>query len=243
MSDKDESTVTWIGAPDDVRTGDEALDAIRVESDANHYDPVYGVVRVPLDRWRKAQGYESRGWMHCWADQNDDRSGFHAETFHDYAALKTDLGHVCEIGCGPFTQLKRIIQGRMASRVTLLDPLLNSYKRLRHCPYRGGKFAALPTVLRSDMAESLADFAAFDTIICINVLEHVMDAVRVLENLKRAVKAGGTIIFGERTFNEFDPHITFDMGHPIHLRSPLLDGFRKNFQVLFENGSYFIGIR
>ncbi len=239
-----ESEVTWVGAPDDVRTGDEAVDAIRVESDAHYYDPVYGVVRVPLARWRKAQGYESRGWLHCWADQNDDRSGVHAEIFNDYASLKGDLGSVCEVGCGPFTQLKRIIQGRAASRVTLLDPLLNSYRRLPHCSYKDGKFLGFqPTTLRNEMAEALTDFAAFDTLICINVLEHVMDAPRVLENLKRSVKAGGTVVFGERAFDEFDPHHSFDMGHPIHLKRPLLDAFRKNFQVLFENGSYFIGVR
>lgn len=239
-----EPKTTWVGAPDDVRTGDDALDAIRQESDAHYYDQTYGVVRVPLARWRKAQGYESRGWLHCWSDQNDDRSGEHAEVFKNYEALKPDLGHVCEVGCGPFTQLKRIIQGRSASRITLLDPLLSSYRKLRHCSYRDGKFLGFPhTTLRNEMAESLTDFAVFDTIVCINVLEHVMDAPRVLENLKRAVKAGGTVVFGEKSFDEFDPHYTFDMGHPIHLKRPLLDAFKKNFQVLFENGSYFIGTR
>lgn len=239
MSDK----TIWVGAPDDLRTGDAALDAIRQENDANYYDPVYGTVRVPLERWRKAQGYESRGWLHCWSDQSDDRSAEHAKLFNDYQVLKVDLGHVCEVGCGPFTQLKRIIQGRTATKVTLLDPLLNSYRKLRHCSYKSGKFMNLPTILKSEMAESLTDFAAYDTIICINVLEHVMDAPKILENLKRAVKAGGTLVFGERSFDDYDPHYTFDMGHPIQLKRPLLDAFRKNFQVLYENRSYFIGTR
>ncbi len=238
-----EPQTVWVGGPDDVRVGDEALDAIRQENDANYYDPTYGVVRVPIARWRKAQGYESRGWLHCWADQSDDRSAEHAAIFDGYKNLKEDLGHVCEVGCGPFTQLRKIINGRKASRVTLLDPLLNSYRRLQHCFYKNGKFLNMPTILRQEMAESLTDFAVFDTIICINVLEHVMDAPLVLENLKRAVKAGGTVVFGEKSFDAYDPHYSFDVGHPIHLKRPLLDAFRKNFSVLFENGSYFIGTR
>lgn len=233
----------WVGAPDDVRTGDDALDAIHQQNDANYYDPVYGVIRVPLDRWRLAQGYESRGWLHCWSDQNDDRSVEHANLFDGYQALKKDLGHVCEIGCGPFTQLKRIIEGRQASLVTLLDPLLHAYRRLPNCQYKNGKFRGLPTILRNEMAESLTDFASFDTIICVNVLEHVMDAPIVLENIKRAMKAGGTLVFGEKAFDEFDPHYNFDMGHPIHVKKPLLEGFRKNFRIIFQNGQYFIGNR
>lgn len=233
----------WIGGPDDVRTGDEALDAIRVENDTKHYNHDLGVIKVPLDRWRKAQGYEARGWLHCWTDQNDDRSDEHAKIFNNYIDLKQDLGHVCEVGCGPFTQLRRIIQGRTATKITLLDPLLNSYRKLANCSYKKGGFNGLPTMLKNAMAETLTDFAVFDTIICINVLEHVMDATCVMDNLKRSIKAGGVIIFGEKSHDEFDPHYTFDVGHPIHIKKPLLEKFSNNFQIIYKNGDYFIGTR
>lgn len=233
----------WIGGPDDVRTGDAALDAIRQENDAHYYDPTYGITRVTLSRWQKAQHYEMRGWLQCWADQTDDRSDVHMKTFNNYEALKQNLGNVCEIGCGPFTQLKTIIQGRTASRVTLLDPLLHSYRNMANCTYKNGKFMNFPTILRNEMAESFTDFALYDTIICINVLEHVMDAPKVMENLKRALKAGGVLVFGERAYDGFDPHYVFDMGHPIHVKRPFLDGFRKYFQVLFSNENYFIGVK
>jgi len=234
---------TWIGGPDDIRTGDDALDAIRQINDTSYYDNTVGVARVSKERWLRAQGYEERGWLHCWADQTDDRSTEHAALFNNYQDLKTDLGHVCEIGCGPFTQLQTIIRGRTAHKITLLDPLIHSYVRLKQCPYRHKHFNGYPLTLKPTMAEALTDFAIFDTVICINVLEHVMDAPRVMENLLRSLKAGGTIVFGERSFDDFDPHFSFDMGHPIHLKRPLLKGFRLNFKATYVNGDYFIGTK
>lgn len=233
----------WIGGPDDVRRGDSALDAIRVENDAHYFSDELGSVKVTQQRWRRAQEYEANGWLRCWSDQQDDRSAEHFEIFKGYQDLKSDLGHVCEIGCGPFTQLKTIIKGRTATRVTLLDPLLRSYQGLKHCPYRKNSFAGIQTSLRQEMAESLTDFAVFDTIVCINVLEHVMDAFLVLDNLKRSLKAGGTIVFGERAYPDFDPHFTFDAGHPIHVKGKVLDDFKSNFNVIYSNNHYFIGTR
>jgi hypothetical protein len=112
----------WVGSPEDVRHDQDALAALLAKNDQRFYNPTLGVVRVDVRRWLAAQGYESRGWLHCWSDQADDRSDDHAALFDGYKALKNDLGWVLEIGCGPFTQLKTILKGRTAHHITSSIP-------------------------------------------------------------------------------------------------------------------------
>ena len=58
------------------------------------------------------------------------------QAFRRYRSLPSRLGHVLELGCGPFTQLKGILQqtGREweVDSVTLADPILVCYLLLIH---------------------------------------------------------------------------------------------------------------
>jgi SAM-dependent methyltransferase len=231
----------WVGSPERICTGDEAVQAILRQNDACYYNPAVGVVQVDMARWRQAQEYEKRGWLQCWNGDTNDRCDEHARNFMNYVALKKDLGRVMEVGCGPFTQLQRIIDGRTATHITLIDPLLKHYLQLRYCPYKTGKFKNLPTLLRTKMAEQITDIELYDTVICINVLEHVLNARKVLEVLWMALKRGGTLVLGERTYDEFDPMKLYDVGHPIHIRRTVLDNFRRRFSTtLYSNNDYTI---
>jgi SAM-dependent methyltransferase len=231
----------WIGSPSDVRSGDQAKDAIRTQNDAKYYDPTNGITKVDYERWVAAQKYEASGWMDCWQGVCDDRSHEHFQHFDGYRNLKKHLGNTLEVGCGPFTQLKTILNGRAASRITLLDPLIRRYLEHPNCSYKTGYLNGLGVTIRDMPAEHLGDMSSYDTIVCINVLEHVRDALRVLTNIYQALKFDGVLVMGERSWDDFDPHELFDAGHPIRLKKTVITSFKKNFNLLFENGDYFIG--
>lgn len=57
-------------------------------------------------RWVVAQEWEASQWASAPASQTTDRNAHHLTQFGQYAALPQDLGHVIEVGCGPYTQLQ-----------------------------------------------------------------------------------------------------------------------------------------
>jgi len=44
------------------------------------------------------------------------------------------------------------------------------------------------------------NFGKFDTLLCINVIEHVWDAYEVLSNMYDALKPGGILIYHDRFY-------------------------------------------
>ena len=112
---------------------------------------------------------------------------------------------VLEVGAGPFTQLKFVLQSKPAATVnsvTIIEPLLHIEGRHPNSAYRSGMFTdgsgrEYPTTLIKAGGEEMAGmfYDKFDTVIMQNVLEHVHNAYEVLEVLHNATKPGGTIIF------------------------------------------------
>jgi SAM-dependent methyltransferase len=227
----------WVGSPIDVRNGETALEALITNNDQKYWKEDVGIVQVDEQRWNQAQQYEADTWMKYQLDSSSDRHNEHAILFDSYRVLPNNLGDLLEIGCGPFTQTSTIIQGRIAKSITLLDPLLEQYKQHPHCSY--SKLLPTPTLL-AIRGEDLDLVKQFDTIICINVLEHVQDANRVLANIRRAMKPGAIVIMGERTYDDLDVSIAYDIGHPVRIKSTVLNDFKKDMVVLFANDDYFI---
>lgn len=230
----------WVGSPHRICTGDEAAEALKNVNDSRYYDEVNGITQVDQERWQEAQQFEESGWIQCWSSMTDDRAEEHATIFDNYKTLPHDLGRVLEIGCGPFTQVKRILHGRTATSIMLTDPLINAYlDHMANCTYRQPLHGIL-TIIQAAPAEALVDTDFFDTIVCINVLEHVFDADAVLHNIRLALKVGGIVVMGERTYDDFDPHQHYDVGHPIRIKSIVLKRFMEDFEILYQNGDYFI---
>lgn len=227
-------TAIWVGSPIDVRHGQAAKAALKTVNDALYWDNERGVVAVNRDRWEKAQEFEAEGWLNHWKHATSDRNHEHIISFDNYRTVPQDLGDVIEIGCGPFTQLCTIQEERTVKSVTLLDPLIDKYKTLPQCAYHGGKFLDHPTVLLSRPAEELDKEEIYDTAICINVLEHVQNALQVLHVLHKCLKAGGTLIFGERVYDGLDITEIYDVGHPIRIKMAIFDEWEKQFAPLFK---------
>jgi SAM-dependent methyltransferase len=236
----------WIGSPSDVRTGEAAENALKEQNDSQYWIEGMGITKVDDERWRQAQQFELATWVNN-PQLRDDRNNEHAHYFNNYEVVPRDLGDVIEFGCGPFTQLQTIIQkGCTARSVTLLDPLINEYLQHPGCAYRNGEFQGLPTELLSLKAENIDIREKFDTAVCINVLEHVQDAILMLSAIGRSLKSGGLIIFADRFYDNLEVDKCFDVGHPIRVLKGTLQDFYNNFKPLFSaiqpgDAWYFIG--
>ena len=104
------------------------------------------------------------------------------------------------------------------------------------------------------------NFGNFDTLLCINVIEHVWDAYEVLSNIYNALKKGGILIYHDR-FYPFPGYGDRVLGpgnlfHPIRLTRFIFEHFLKQFETIYifegqteqqikraygEVGFYFIG--
>ena len=138
------------------------------------YEPAYGIVRVHERRWQAAQQWEAALWSNAPASQTSDRNAHHAANFGGYAALPNELGHVVELGCGPFTQLQSVLRASSkALSITLVDPLAGHYiEHTRGCAYRERRLLGRPVRVLSRPAEQLAQLrGAADTLVMVSVLQ------------------------------------------------------------------------
>jgi len=240
----------WIGSPGDIRHGDAANEALKTRNDLGYWTEEEGIVKVDRTRWEEAQKFEGDGWLQYWRGQTDDRSPEHAGLFNKYEAVPSNMQVVAEFGCGPFTQLRHIngVYNKQFFSATLIDPLVTSYLDLPNCTYRTGQLCNVPIQMVPAQAEEHEVEEMYDTVICTNVLEHVQDAWKVLDNLHKSLKPGGCLILGERTYNTYDCSVAFDIGHPIRIKTSVIRKYQERFDVLHNSDKpgyegYFIGIK
>ena len=75
----------------------------------------------------------------------------------------------------------------------------------------------------------------FDTVVMLNVLEHVTNAFIILQNIYNSLKPGGVLIFHERIYDANNATRDWNPGHPIRLKSAVFDHFLKHFEPLYES--------
>jgi hypothetical protein len=160
-----------------------------------------GVAQIPFSLWKVFQNNEFVLWKK--SVLSDDRSSEHLQGFSNYTSLPRFLGNFIEIGCGPFTQTQFIINHQFES-ITLLDPGANDYiLHVQNCQYRNGTLKGKKVNVLPFGGEKLEDEQykdAFDTIMAINVIEHVWDAFKFFNNIHHALKQGGILIYHDRFF-------------------------------------------
>lgn len=239
----------WIGSTTDIRTGQAAFNALATQNDKQYWTDS-GSIKVDEQRWQQAQQFEADCWLKTHIGASQDRDDEHKTKFGLYKSLPTNLGNTIEVGCGPFTQLRTIIkEGHVPESVTLLDPLLDRYFDQPHCSYKSKKLSGFDVSCINGRLEDIDFVEMFDTAIMINVIEHCLDAIKALSNYTKLLKVGGIAIFHERYWDRFDPNKMYDIGHPIRVKKFILDEFKKQFEMIFENsepsvaadGLYMIG--
>jgi len=232
------------------------------------YTAELGIVEITKSRWRQAQAVESSVW-HGSSD-GQDRNEQHAAWFDGYKHVKpyaSRLGRMLEIGSGPFTQTKTVLEKLGTSTVnismiTLADPLMIFYhNNVPSCSYSSGSLLGFPTNFIAAGGEDLFLRSEYDTVIMVNVLEHCRDALSVLENLHRSVKTGGILIFSERWYDiKWDGYTLtqrafWDVMHPINVKRSVIETLLSNYKTVFrrnffyegdyptDEGVYFIGVK
>lgn len=229
----------FVASPVEIYHGAEADCRLAQTNDSRFATP-RGILRVDAARWRQAQQYERDTWMVFNLETTTDRNEAHSAGFGGYAALPSDLGDYIELGCGPFTNTRFIIQGRTLSSLTLLDPLILDYERHPHCSYPGWFLQGIPVLAIPTTIEAWQPERAYHTVVMTNVLPHCYDAEMIFETVRRVLAPGGWLVFHEDP-PVLEPLARYDVGHPLVVPAPVVAAFLKDFEPVHQNGNYFIG--
>ena len=212
---------------------------------------------VDKERWQRAQAWELAFWQQAqqkrgarrlayWAlrpalaalgskrASGDDWNLLWRDHLDGYEFLPTDLGDMIELGCGPYTNTRLILQGRTARRVVCSDPLAASYLEFKHRWLARAAQKGRVEVDAHPIEECPFPPESFDVVVLINVLDHVMDAALCLERAVNLVRPGGYFVFGQNLTDSDDTGRTewFDEGHPIRLAMDDVRPFLARFEPL-----------
>jgi SAM-dependent methyltransferase len=171
--------------------------------------------------WRRAWGDD---WNHWWKDR-----------FDGYRFLPSNLGDCIELGCGPYTNTRLILDGREATRVVCSDPLVRSYIKFRG-RWLAEAYAAGRVEIDDHPIEELPfPPESFDLVVMINVLDHVRDADACMRTAVELVRPGGYFVIGQDLSDEVDvAHHPYDVGHPIRLRREDLELYLRPFATVLR---------
>ena len=190
----------------------------------------FAVTQAGFVRWQQAQAAEVEWW------QNWTRLPFYrTHSFPNYwsralTGLLGDLetlkpGVVVEIGCGPHGVVRYLFD---SAQVKLgIDPLIHQFRE-RPSPKAQTTYAAA-------IGESIpVKDNSVDLVVCVNVLDHVMDADRILGETRRLLKPEGSLVLELLTFPPvLKPFLFFDPAHTAHWTERDLRGLieRAGFRV------------
>jgi len=215
------------------------------EKDECFFSQELGVPIVSKERWNKAQQEEEALWNSC-TDCTNDRWLEHAKRFNFFQAVSQPVGKYIEIGCGPFTQSLSLFGTYRKdlvsdiSSLTLLDPSVFDYvQNVEKNTYKDGKLLGMKVVLIGGPSEQFPVCEFYDTLLVINVAEHVQNIYKHFETIYFALKDNGQLIFHDRAWGNYDPvkHSQDDprdvMFHPTRTKDPVFNHFLAFFEPQF----------
>ena len=187
-------------------------------------------------RYAHAQGCELSFWQN---NRVPVRNSYQTHMFDRFDALPAHLGHVLELGAGPYTKLRLILEDgtveRTATTSTFIDPLAttymtdakvkSSYKNGLLCLNQTAGYAGgcIPALVGSFGAETPMPTAAYDTVIMVNTIEHCMNAIAIFENLRRSLRPGGHLVLAEEFIDK--PHGPTNQCHPLRIAAAFYEMF------------------
>ncbi|CAC5389240.1 unnamed protein product [Mytilus coruscus] len=206
-------------------------------SDECFYNDQSGVLAVSCDRWHKAQKVKHLAWDY--RDTNIDRNG-HIKSVNYHEILPFDLGDVIEIGAGPFTQSQSILRNKTVSSITLPEIMAFHYmNHVNNCVYKTGSFESLPTTILSMPADELLNYTRkYDTVVMIDGIENVYDALSTLSIAVTLLKEKGLFIWHERLWDDYrgvanSPEDREFHIHPIRIKSVVVKQVMAMFDELY----------
>ena len=153
--------------------------------------------------------------------RGDDSNAWWKEQFDGYAFLPREVNNALEVGCGPYTNMRLILEQCRARHLFLSDPLIRTYVNFK-LTFVSDLYRKGLCTLDDHPLEQLP-FATdyFDLVVMINVLDHVRDAHQCMESIARVTRPGGIFIIGQDLTNEEDLKAMANdrgaAGHPIKL--------------------------
>jgi SAM-dependent methyltransferase len=170
------------------------------------------VKAVSPDRWQASQRLELDFWKH-WSKatpyRNLDIKKYWAEEINRFqCTLEIFAGRrVLDIGCGPYGLIHYLANAGERIRI---DPLLPRYES--RMPLTG------PQLSLSGLGEHLPLASdSIDIAICFNALDHMRDPAAALDEIRRVLRPGGTLLLMIHTFPPWTrPFFWVDRLHPHH---------------------------
>ena len=162
-------------------------------------------------RWRQAQAAELEFWKTCW-----HHPVYKDVNLEEYWREQTDLlgvepqslagKSVLDLGCGPVGIINFLpVDGPRWA----IDPLFHLYTQRIERP--GVRFS----IARGEAVPFPSE--SMDVVFCFNVLDHVADAEAVLADVRRLLRADGTLYVMVHTFPSWLKGLLFfDRPHTYH---------------------------
>jgi SAM-dependent methyltransferase len=216
--------------------------------------------KVNRARWQEAQNWEQAHWVNAqrlraryfknviWRlltgfglvskYRGDDWNAWWKRQFDDYRFVPAEVENAIEVGCGPYTNVRLMLDQRRIRHLVLSDPLIRTYVRFK-LTFVADMYRNAECILDDHSLEALP-FAPnyFDLAVMINVLDHVEDARQCMENLVNVVRPGGLLVVGQDLTNEDDlkvlQHDRGSAGHPIKLNHEWFEPFLQGFEPLVK---------
>jgi SAM-dependent methyltransferase len=223
------------------------------------------IMVVDQKRWEEAQHYEKKTWMVSNRHISDDRNYEHFKRFNSYEDLIkyeniNKIENVIELGCGPFTNIRTILNILPnLKKIDLLDPLLDDYLTHPNCFYKDKKILNYEVKTHPIPIEKFETIKKYDMVLMNNVLEHCYDIHKIFDVINSILKENGILVFSDVYFKSESLKIilteVYDAGHPLKLSEFFMENFLNGFKSIYNkdyhnlynqswrNDKYFIGVK
>jgi SAM-dependent methyltransferase len=127
---------------------------------------------------------------------------------HIFGLVRPHLGtRVLEVGCGIGTMSRQILDTNQQLRLVCIEPNANCARRAGEALHGQERVAIRPCHLEECQRSELVH-ERFDTIICVNVLEHIEDDIHALTLFREIVAGTGgqVLIFVPAVQGIYGPH-------------------------------------
>jgi SAM-dependent methyltransferase len=140
------------------------------------------------------------------ADDLETMSGARNYQAHIFGLVRPHVGsHVLEVGCGIGTMTAQLLD--IARNVVCIEPNVNCAARAREA-LAGNDRVAIRVCHLEECNRVELQQEQFDTVVCVNVLEHIQDDVRALSLFRDVVAGTGgrVLIFVPAIQGIYGPH-------------------------------------
>ncbi len=118
-------------------------------------------------------------------------------------------GSVCEVGCGTGVITQFLVN---QSRVMGIEPYPPSLRKIRE-RFAQHKNLSFTSHSLQECPNNDVERASFDTVICLNVLEHIKDDVGALRRMRDLCKTGGRVVILVPAHMSAYGHMDRSFGH------------------------------